>query len=74
MQVVRNRLRLEGYIVSDHFEKLPAFLAEATPLASGKLLNRETFVNGLDSAPAALLDLLRPGAGNISKMVVRLPG
>ena len=73
MHVVRNRLRLEGYIVSDHFGELPALLAEMVPaLASGTLVNRETFVDGLDSAPAALLDLLHSGAGNIGKMVVRL--
>lgn len=42
--------------------------------ASGKLVNRETFVDGLDAAPAAFLDLLHSGAGNIGKMVVRLSG
>ena len=73
MHIVRKRLRLEGYIVSDHFGELPALLAEIVPaLASGALVNRETFVDGLDSAPAALLDLLHSGAGNIGKMVVRL--
>jgi NADPH-dependent curcumin reductase CurA len=75
MHIVRNRLHLEGYIVSDHFGELPAFLAEAVPaLLSGKLVNRETIVDGLDSSPAALLDLLHSGAGNIGKMVVRLSG
>ena len=75
IQIVGKRLRLEGFIVSDHFKELPALLAEAVPaLASGKLVNRETFVDGLDSAPAALLDLLHSGAGNIGKMVVRLSG
>ena len=75
IEIVRNRLRLQGFIVSDHFEALTDFLAEAVPaLASGKLINRETFVDGLDSAPAALLDLLHSGAGNIGKMVVRLSG
>jgi NADPH-dependent curcumin reductase CurA len=75
IQIVGKRLRLEGYIVSDHLKELPAFLAEAVPaLTSGKLVNRETFVDGLDSAPAALLDLLHSGAGNIGKMVVRLSG
>jgi hypothetical protein len=74
-QIVGKRLRLEGYIVSDHFGALPDFLAEAVPaLASGKLVNRETVVDGLDSAPAAFLDLLHSGAGNIGKMIVRLSG
>jgi hypothetical protein len=71
--VIGKRLRLEGFIVSDHFKDLPAFLAEAIPaLQSGKLISRETVVPGLDAAPAALLDLLHSGAGNIGKMVVRL--
>jgi NADPH-dependent curcumin reductase CurA len=75
IQIVGKRLRLEGYIVSDHFKEIPALLAEAVPaLASGKLVNRETFVDGLDAAPAALLDLMHSGAGNIGKMVVRLSG
>jgi hypothetical protein len=72
-QIVGKRLRLEGFIVSDHFEALPDLLTEAVPaLESGRLVNRETFVDGLDSAPTALLDLLHSGAGNIGKMVVRL--
>jgi NADPH-dependent curcumin reductase CurA len=75
IQAVGKRLRMEGFIVSDHFKEMPALLAEAVPaLASGKLINRETFVDGLDAAPAAFLDLLHPGAGNIGKMVVRLAG
>jgi len=73
IQIVGKRLRLEGFIVSDHFKELPALLAEAVPaLAAGKLVNRETVVDGLDAAPGAFLDLLRSGAGNIGKMVVRL--
>jgi hypothetical protein len=73
IQIVGKRLSLQGFIVSDHFNDIPALLAEAVPaLASGKLVNRETFVDGLDSAAAALLDLLHSGAGNTGKMVVRL--
>jgi NADPH-dependent curcumin reductase CurA len=64
---------MEGFIVSDHFSEMPALLAEAVPaLQSGKLVHRETFVDGLDAAPGAFLDLLHSGAGNIGKMVVRL--
>jgi NADPH-dependent curcumin reductase CurA len=75
IQAVGKRVRLEGFIVSDHFSELPALLAEAGPaLASGKLVNRETFVDGLDAAPTAFLDLLHSGARNVGKMVVRLSG
>ena len=49
--------------VSDHFGDVPAFLEEVVPaLRSEKLINRETVVDGVDSAPAAFLDLLHSGA------------
>jgi NADPH-dependent curcumin reductase CurA len=70
---IAKRLRLEGFIVIDHFREMPAFHAEAIPaLRSGKLINKETVVEGLDAAPAAFIDLLHPGAGNIGKMIVKL--
>jgi NADPH-dependent curcumin reductase CurA len=70
---IAKRLRLEGFIIVDHFGDQAAFLAEAIPaLKSGKLINRETVVNGLDAAPAAFLDLLHPGASNFGKMIVKL--
>jgi len=72
--VIGKRLRIEGFIVSDYFREVSAFLEEAIPaLKSGKLINRETVVAGLDAAPAAFLDLLHSGAGNIGKMIVKLP-
>lgn len=74
MIAIGKRLRIEGFIVSDHFREIPAFLEEAVPaLKAGKLINRETVVDGLDSAPAAFLDLLHSDAGNIGKMIVKLP-
>ena len=75
MMTIGKRLRLEGFIVSDHFKDLPAFQAEAVPaLKSGKLVSHETFVEGLNAAPSALIDLLHSGAGNIGKMIVKLDG
>lgn len=75
MVAIGKRLRLEGFIVSDHVKEMPAFLDEAVPaLQSGRLTQRETFVDGLEAAPAALIDLLHSGAGNIGKMIVRLSG
>jgi hypothetical protein len=71
--VISKRLRMEGFIVSDHLGEFPAFLEEAVPaLKSGKLINRETVAEGLDAAPAAFLDLLHSGARNIGKMIVKL--
>ncbi len=74
MIVIGKRLRIEGFIVSDYFKEVSTFQEEAiSALKSGRLINRETVVEGLDAAPAAFLDLLHSGARNIGKMIVRLP-
>ena len=69
--VVTKRLRIEGFIVIDHFDKFPAFLAEVGPwVRDGKVAYRETVVDGLERAPEALLGLL--SGENIGKMLVRI--
>ncbi len=70
---IGKRLRLQGFIITDYFSDQAAFLGEAIPaLQSGRLVHRETFVDGLDAAPGAMIDLLQSGAPNIGKMIVRL--
>ena len=65
------RIRIEGFIVSDHLKIWPTALAEIGGLvASGKLKYRETVREGLDAAPQALVDLLH--GGNFGKMLVKL--
>ncbi len=50
--VVTKRLRMQGFIVSDHYDRFPAFLAEVGPLvSSGSLRYRETVVEGIEHAP-----------------------
>ena len=69
--VVTKRLRIEGFIVIDHFDKFPAFLAEVGPwVRDGKVAYRETVVEGLEHAPEALLGLLT--GENIGKMLVKI--
>jgi NADPH-dependent curcumin reductase CurA len=69
--VVTRRLRMQGFIVTDHYDRLPAFLAEVTPLVEdGSIRYRETVVDGIERAPAAFIDLL--AGGNIGKMLVRV--
>ena len=69
--VVTKRLRIEGFIVIDHFDKFPAFLAEVGPwVRDGKVAYRETVVDGLEHAPEALLGLL--SGENIGKMLVKI--
>lgn len=70
-QIVGKRLTMKGFIVSDHMNELPAFFAEVGPLVlGGKLVVRETVVEGLDRMPGAFLDLMR--GGNVGKMLIKL--
>ncbi|MEG1769378.1 MAG: NADP-dependent oxidoreductase, partial [Comamonas sp.] len=52
--ILINRLKIEGFIVSEHMEVWPDALKElGTLVASGKLRPRETVAQGLAAAPAA---------------------
>ena len=69
---IQRRLRLEGFIVSDHTARLGEFLGEVAPLvARGAIKAPVTFVDGIENAPRAFMDILRPNA-NVGKVVVRL--
>ena len=69
--IVGKRLRLQGFIVSDHNHLLPQFHAEVGPaLADGRLRAVETVVDGLENAADAFVGLLR--GDNTGKMVVRI--
>jgi NADPH-dependent curcumin reductase CurA len=71
--VVTRRLRIEGFIVTDHNDRLPAFLAEAAGWVSdGRLRWRETIVEGIEHMPEALVGMLR--GDNIGKMLVKVGG
>jgi NADPH-dependent curcumin reductase CurA len=70
--IVRKRLKLQGFIVSDHMARNAEFVHEVAPaVAAGKLRGLETFVDGLENAPAAFLSLFASGA-HVGKLVVRL--
>ncbi len=69
--VVRRKLRIQGFIVSDHFDRLPAFRADMQRwLKEGAVRSRETVVDGLENAPQAFLGLFR--GDNIGKMIVKI--
>ena len=43
---------IKGFIVSDHFDRFPAFLKDVTPLVrAGNIKYREDIADGLDAAP-----------------------
>ena len=69
--VLTRRLRIEGFIVFDHYAHTPEFLAEVQPLvAAGQIKWRETIADGLDAAPAAFMGLLQ--GKNDGKQLVRI--
>ena len=66
-----NRVKLEGFIVSEHMEVWPEALAELGELVgSGKLRPRESIAQGIESAPEAFLGLLK--GKNFGKQLVKL--
>lgn len=70
-QIVRKRLTMQGFIISDHLGRREAFVRDVSGwLREGKLTYRETVVDGIDHAVDAFLALLR--GDNTGKMLVRL--
>jgi NADPH-dependent curcumin reductase len=69
--ILVNRLKVEGFIVSEHMEVWPEALTElGTLVATGKLRPRETVALGLEAAPDAFLGLLK--GKNFGKQLVKL--
>jgi NADPH-dependent curcumin reductase CurA len=71
VSVVRKRLKVQGFIVSDNAGLRPEYLAMAAPLVrAGQLKYREDIVDGIDNAPAAFIGLLQ--GRNFGKLIVKL--
>jgi NADPH-dependent curcumin reductase CurA len=69
--ILQSRLKLEGFIVSEHMNLWPEALKElGTLVATGKLKYRETVAQGIESAPEAFLGLLK--GHNFGKQLVKL--
>jgi NADPH-dependent curcumin reductase CurA len=69
--IVTKRLRIQGYIISDHYDRFPAFFEQAQQwVREGRLRYRETVIEGIENAPKAFLGLLR--GENIGKMLVKV--
>jgi NADPH-dependent curcumin reductase CurA len=69
--LLQSRLKLQGFIVSEHMQVWPEALKElGTLVATGKLKYRETVAHGIESAPEAFLGLLK--GRNFGKQLVEL--
>ena len=69
--VLINRIKMQGFIVSEHMERWPVALAElGQGVATGKIKYRETVAQGLENAPQAFIGLLK--GANLGKQLVKL--
>ena len=69
--ILTNRMRIEGFIVSEHMDIWPEALKElGTAVATGRLKYRETVAQGLAAAPEAFIGLLK--GRNFGKQLVKL--
>jgi NADPH-dependent curcumin reductase CurA len=69
--LLTNRIKLQGFIVSEHMEIWPEALKElGTLVGTGKLRPRESVAQGIESAPEAFLGLLK--GRNFGKQLVKL--
>jgi len=66
-----NRVRLQGFIVSDRMDLWPAAMRElAGHVAAGRIRYHETVAHGLENAPRAFLGMLR--GENLGKQLVKV--
>jgi len=65
------RLKLQGFIITEHLEEWPAALTDLVPaVTSGRLRYRESVAEGLASAPKAFMGMLH--GRNFGKQLVKL--
>ncbi len=69
--ILMSRLKVQGFIVSEHMEVWPEALRElGTLVGTGRFRPRESVAQGLEAAPQAFLGLLK--GRNFGKQVVKL--
>src|SRR5690606_6107488 len=70
-RAIEKRIRLQGYIVTDHASRRDAFLGDVGRwISDGEIRWTDTLVDGLENMPQAFVDLF--SGGNTGKMLVRL--
>jgi NADPH-dependent curcumin reductase CurA len=71
MKILRQRLTLRGFIVSDFAEQAPKFYRDVIDwLKQDRIKYREDIIEGLDAAPEAFMGLLQ--GKNFGKLIVQV--
>jgi NADPH-dependent curcumin reductase CurA len=69
--ILVNRMKVQGFIVSEHMQHWPRALHElGSAVAAGRLRYRETVAQGIEAAPEAFIGLLE--GKNFGKQLVKL--
>jgi NADPH-dependent curcumin reductase CurA len=69
--IIYGRITLRGFTAADFMDLRPQFLSEmAGWLREGRIKTHETIYQGIERAPAAMIDLMK--GVNLGKMLVRL--
>src|ERR1041384_1498219 len=68
--LLTSRVTIRGFIVSDHFDRLPDFLKDMSQwYRDGKITDEETVVEGIEKVPRAFMGLFKGGnRGNMQVM------
>jgi NADPH-dependent curcumin reductase len=70
-QILTDRLKVQGFIVTDRWNRFPDFIKEVGGyIRDGKLKYRESITDGLENAPSAFIGLLQ--GENFGKQLVRV--
>jgi len=70
-QLIGKNIRMEGFIVSHHFDMMPAYLDDLSRwVKEGKVTWKETVFEGIEKAPDAFMGLFK--GENLGKMLVKL--
>jgi NADPH-dependent curcumin reductase CurA len=69
--VLRRRLKIHGFIIFDHYDRMAAFQRDMSGwLREGRVKVREQVIEGLENAPRGLMGLLN--GENFGKLIVRV--
>ena len=69
--VLVNRLSINGFIISDHWDRFDSFLGEVAPLVEkGEIKFKEDITVGLENAPQTFIGMLE--GGNHGKTVIQI--
>jgi len=69
--IIGNRLLLQGFIVSDHYDQLPQFHKEMVEwITEGQINWKETIIDDIENTPKAFIGLFT--GENLGKMLVRV--